>query len=360
VVGEDFSRNLDFSGMLGLRELHIVLSDYYEAFGSLMPTSISQLSGLEVLQLGTAGQPRAPWLGPVWQEPVLGMSTTVLASCTSLRSLGYAHILSDVPVEVHLPHLSSLQLEVWDTLPEMINTSCCPSLQHLVVQCSEEYCPTTSLVQRLAQLTALTCLQLNSGGPYYDAYYRQTSWCGLEPLGRSLLMLRRLELVSCYGDKQRDWLAPLVMPNLSTFTQLKQLQLACGLNPKWRIPPQPSPADFLGGLSGLTQLEQVELLGYSSVTPGLMTDLVTRLPGLRALEVGLCRHPKLVQAKGQQARRARDGAGSFCGDPGELLPVHQGFAQASRACERLRPGLKVKVGYTPQWIAYATWGWSRC
>jgi hypothetical protein len=116
----------------------------------------------------------------------------------------------------------------------------------------------------------------------------------------------------------------------------------------WRIPPQPSPADFLGGLSGLTQLEQVELLGYSSVTPGLMTDLVTRLPGLRALEVGLCRHPKLVQANGQQARGARDGAGSFCGDPGELLPVHQGFAQASRACKRLRPGLKVKVGYTPQ------------
>jgi hypothetical protein len=210
VVGEELPCNLDFSGLLGLRELHFMVSSdcIWDEF--CMPISISQLSDLEVLQLGIAGQPMAPWHGPVWQEPVFCVSTAVLGNCTSLRSLGYAYIPVDVPVEVHFPHLSSLQLDVWDSLPEMVNPSCCPSLQHLVVQCSVGFCPSTSLVQRLAQLTALTCLQLNSGGVYYGNYFERTSWCGLEPLGRSLLMLRRLELISCYGVKQRDGFVPLV------------------------------------------------------------------------------------------------------------------------------------------------------
>jgi hypothetical protein len=92
----------------------------------------------------------------------------------------------------------------------------------------------------------------------------------------------------------------------------------------------------------LTQLEQVEVLGYSSVTPGLLMDLVSCLPKLRALEVGLCRHPDLVQVG-----VAREGvADGLYGGGIELLQVHQGFAQALRACEGSTSGLRVVVGYT--------------
>jgi hypothetical protein len=203
VDGERLSR-LDFSGLLGLTKLQIMPSaNNIDAF--FMPTSVSQLRDLEVLQLGIGGQPRDSWQGAVWQEPVWFMSTAealnLFANCTSLRSLGYARIPLDVPFEVHLPQPSSLQLQAsGDDLPEMLNTSCCPSLQHLVVQYGVDHSPTSSIVQRLAQLTALTCLQLNSGQGQYYEYCDQASWCGLEPLGHSLLMLRRLELVSCFGE----------------------------------------------------------------------------------------------------------------------------------------------------------------
>jgi hypothetical protein len=246
-----------------------------------------------------------------------------------------------------------LLVKVCAEMPEMINAACFPSLQHLVVECDRV---TTSMVQCLAQLTTLTCLQLSSGAIFYRTGFDSSEgWCGLEDLGDSLLLLRRLELVSCFGSKDvtADIHLPLlVMPILSTFTQLKQLQLACTPHPRKILPDQPSPADFLAGLSELTQLEQLEVLGYSSVNPGLLTDLVTCLPGLRALEVGLSRHSSLMQAEGQQAGGTqKPGASSgFYGDGCELLPVHQGFAQASKACEGLRPGLRVQLGYTPKWL----------
>jgi hypothetical protein len=227
----------------------------------------------------------------------------------------------------------------------LVSPSCFPSLQHLVVECDRV---TPSMVQCLAQLTALTCLQLSSGAEFHRSMWGTSEgWCGLEALGHSLPLLRRLELISCFGSKDdatMDSQKPLVMPNLYTFSQLKQLQLACALNLSNPLPTQPSsPADFLAGLSVLTQLEQLEVLGYSSVTPGMLTDLVTCLPGLRALEVGLSRHPSLVQAEG-----TREGASSgLYGDGRELLPVHQMFAQAPRACEVLRPGVRVHVGYNP-------------
>jgi hypothetical protein len=345
---QDYCQELDFSRLPELRELHFMLSVPDPALERWYPAprSISQLKFLEVLQLGRP-QTRYPFQGPFLDFDCSDDDVTpfeLLASCTNLKTLGHAS-LPDVSFEVCLPHLLSLQLVAGKKLPEILKASCFPSLQHLVVECC---LVTPSIVQRLAQLTALTCLQLNTGEVFYrslkipDQQEGSYSWCGLEPLGHSLHLLCRLELVSCYGYQERDFKEmPLVMPNLSSFSQLKQLQLACALNPEDIIPDQPSPADFLAGLSELTQLEQLEVLGYSSVTPGLLTDLVSCLPGLRFLEVGLCRHPSLVQA----------GAASDVNDGDvELLPVHRGFAQASRACERLRPGLRVQVGYTPQWL----------
>jgi hypothetical protein len=377
LVGDSYFYKLDFSGLPGLRDLRFLLSGPEIFWHSVaIPYSLSTLSNLEVLQLGVSGQHRFPGRVPAWYMGIYEADT--LAKFTKLRSLGYVAHLPDISpdedfFEVHFPQLSSLQLVVEDErLPDGVDPSCFPSLQHLVVQCEVVK---TSMVQRLAQLTTLTCLQLNTGS---RGFYKKTTrsreggWCGLEALSHSLHLLRRLELVNCFGFEQRGadsqgrdtfWF-PLSIPNLSTFTQLKQLQLACSLVPEdpystfFRLfqpkqldprPPRPSPAEFIAGLSKLTQLEQLEVLGYSSVTPGLLTDLVSCLPGLRALEVGLCRHPSLIHVEEQQAVGTMEGAtGSGIYGDCESTPVDQGFAQASRACEGLRPGLRVQVGYAPQ------------
>jgi hypothetical protein len=347
---EEFVRyhdpQLDFSGLSELRDLRYICSspDPGVKRGYRAPGFISQLTCLELLQLGML-QNRYPFHGPYldfFGEEYDMAAADILATCTQLRSLGHVS-LPEVSFEVCFLHLSSLQLVVGHQLSVLLNPSCFPSLQHLVVECNRV---TPSMVECLAQLSALTCLKLSSGEIFFNSEVSMGGWCGVEALGHSLLQLHRLELVSCFGSTGRmvDQ-NPLVMPNLSTFTQLKQLQLACALNPRKALPAQPSPADFLASLSGLTQLEQLEVLGYSSVTSGLLTDLVTCLPELRALEVGLCRHTSLVHA-----RVAREAASGVSGGGVELLPVHQGFAQASRACERLRPGLRVQVGYTPQWL----------
>jgi hypothetical protein len=368
---QDFSQ-LDFSRLSGLRELRFMLQrgrrDSLEWIECPLPTSLSQLSNLEVLELAIP-QSRYPFHGPYLDVDYSELSSPpaqfILANCPKLRRLGHVQLgpicsdLVDAPFEGRLPHLSRLQLKVYFEMPEMINPSCCPSLHHLVVECP---CVDSDMVRCLAQLTTLTCLQLNTGSDQYKGdCSMQEGWCGLEALGRSLLLLQRLELIGCFGQNESrpNEYFPLLMPNLSAFTQLKQLQLACALNPHKPLPTQPSPAEFLAGLSVLTQLEQLEVLGYSSVTPELMTDLVTCLPGLRVLEVGLCRHPSLV--KKQQARGAGElvegeedweawvGFSGLSYD-GELLPVHQGFDQASEKCQGLKPGLRVQVGYTPQWL----------
>jgi hypothetical protein len=359
---------LDFSRLPGLRELCFMpLDSPTEGVGAwcAIPASLQRLSNLEVLEMAIL-QTKYPFYKPYLQLHSLLSSyeaaPQLLMSCTKLRSLGYISLHPNVPFEGHLPQLSSLHLRVEHDFPRIVNPSCFPSLQRLVVV-SRDVGP--GMVRCLAQLTKLTFLQLNMRAIFGVCFLsesendgvssrREGSWCRLvDPLGHSLHLLRRLELVSCFGAEER-WNAfqdvPLVMYHMSAFTQLKQLQLACALNPRESLPAQPSPADCLAGLSVLTQLEQLEVLGYSSVTPGLLTDLVTCLPELRVLEVGLCRHPSLVQAEGQDGRVTGEGAtsGLYCGI--ELLPVHQGFAQASQACEGLRSGLRVQVGYAAQWL----------
>jgi hypothetical protein len=358
---EKYSERLDFTRLSKLKELHFVPSllgggSKWELYQ--IPSSLTQLSNLEVLQVAST-ETRYPFNGrlPHFTLSSRGPRTQFLSSCTRLRSLGYVCLdptgpyHGHVSFNGHLPHLSSLQLKVNARMPEMINPSCFPSLQHLVVECE---CVTPSMVQCLAQMTALTCLQLSSGAGFYRSMCGSMGgWCGLEPLGHSLLLLQRLELVSYFGSK--DYVSDigiaanykeLVVPNLSAFTQLKQLQLACALvkHPAF----QPNSAAFLARLSQLTQLEQVEVIGYNSITPELLTGLVSCLPRLRALMVGLCRHPDVMGGKGQQAGGLGEGAGGLNGED-ELLPVHQGFAQASKACEGLRPGLRVQVGYNLQW-----------
>ena len=129
------------------------------------------------------------------------------------------------------------------------------------------------------------------------------------------------------------------MPDLSAFTQLKQLQLVCLMHPNDSdVPKQPSSSDFLQGLSKLTQLEQLQLEGYSTVTPGMVCFLVERLPQLQLLEVGLCKHPELEQ-------EVMTGRSVISWEE-----LHPGFKDVQQLCKLVKPKLQVKVGYARQWL----------
>jgi hypothetical protein len=64
------------------------------------------------------------------------------------------------------------------------------------------------------------------------------------------------------------------MPLLYGFTQLKQLRLACTVPTTRPLPEQLTAADLLRGLSGLTQLERLELIGYVAVTPAVVSAVI--------------------------------------------------------------------------------------
>ena len=194
-------------------------------------------------------------------------------------------------------------------------------------------------IQFVAKLTQLTWLQLSAALP--QMYGDGDTWDDLGVLGKSLPHLHRLELINPTSESLLDR-APvgLAVPELSAFTQIKQLQLVCLVDPSEQLPEQPSSNDFLQGLSKLTQLEQLQLEGYSTVTPVMVSFLVAQsLPQLQLLEVGLCKHPELLTAAGV-GNRAEVGW--------EML--HPGFVEVQWLCSSLRPKLQVKVGYAHQWL----------
>ena len=102
------------------------------------------------------------------------------------------------------------------------------------------------------------------------------------------------------------------MPGLSAFTQLKQLQLACAVHHDHPLPEQLTAADLLQGSSGLTQLEQLELIGYVAVTPAVVCALIERLLKLLVLEVRRCDHPEVqVAPAGDGAQGLRAGLSDY-------------------------------------------------
>jgi len=193
-----------------------------------------------------------------------------------------------------------------------------------------------SVIRSVSRLTQLTWLQLSAALP--QMFGEGETWDDLGVL--ALPHLHRLELINATSESLLDRKpVALVMPDLSAFTQIRQLQLVCLVEPSEQLPEQPSSTDFLQGLSKLTQLEQLQLEGYSTVTPVLVSFLVERLPQLQLLEVGLCKHPELVRAAG-----VGDGAVVTW----EML--HPGFVEVQRLCSIVRPELQVKVGYAHQWL----------
>jgi hypothetical protein len=94
---KDYIKVLDFSRLPGLKELRFMPSLPEDGAGCdpswgvcRIPTSITQLSKLEVLQL-VVPQTRYPFHGcvPHFALPAYGGSTEFLSTCTRLRSLGY-------------------------------------------------------------------------------------------------------------------------------------------------------------------------------------------------------------------------------------------------------------------------------
>ena len=160
-------------------------------------------------------------------------------------------------------------------------------------------------------------------------------------LGHRLHELRRLELVNYvrgFPAEDEERLQNLAVPDLSAFSQIKQLQLVCSMDPHTGVPGQPSSSDFLQGLSKLTQLEQLQLEGYSTFTPGMVCCLAQSMPQLQLLEVGLCKHPDL----GKEVIREKDVI--------SWEELHPGFGDVQQLCKLVKAKLQVKVGYARQWL----------
>jgi hypothetical protein len=60
------------------------------------------------------------------------------------------------------------------------------------------------------------------------------------------------------------------------------------------LPAEPSSLELLQGLSKLTQLEKLQLEGYSTLSPSLALGLVAALPALSCFQIGLCKHPQVL------------------------------------------------------------------
>ena len=257
-----------------------------------------------------------------------------------LRKLGWIINIEElaVPAEAQLSKLEELrELRCFELLLTKLTASMCPQLQTIMVE-SGEFSET---LQQLAAFTQLTALRLDGG--VADAISGVEGWGNMRVLGHSLHRLRRLELVNYMAGfpaeaEDDEQLGELAVPDLSAFTQIKQLQLVCLMDPRKDIPKQPSSSDFLQGLSKLTQLEQLQLEGYSTITPAMVPCLAQSLPQLQLLEVGLCKHLELEKEviRGENVISWEE--------------LHPGFKDVQQLCKLVKAKLQVKVGYARQWL----------
>ena len=338
--GAEGWQGLDFGGFAHLKELRFVNSPSRQASMDVyLPVSITKLTDLEVLWLETLGSSRLWTYQYYWGLDSVDMELLMSISeqCPMLRELGPLcdwegkWDITNVLVPQPFKHLSRLVLQ--EGAPHWLDHTRCPSLVNLTI----EVCKTVSdeLLQQLAQLTGLTFLQLNAAVAYAEKLIRPTEgWAAqLDRLGAGLCNLQRLELVNHFSEPAtpQQRFPPLSMPHLSAFTQLKQLRLACAVNRRHPLPEQPTAADLLRGLSGLTQLEHMELIGYVAVTPAVVCAWIERLSKLRVLEVRSCDHPEV------QAVPAGDGA------QGLVAAGLSGYREVQELYSQLRPKLRVEV-----------------
>ena len=257
---------LDLSELLELTELSVLLTPnepFTSSFFMNMTASLNLLSKLQVLEVGTCNW---GW-GSSTMQVCFGVDDGGVGLFSGLRELkrvGWVDLHSVAQAQnARLSQMEELCCHFRKRhLPDWMTARCLPRLQSLKLEGGHFYDDT---VQSIAKLTQLTSLRMDTAMAHLSSV--TVTWGSMDLLGRGLPGLQRLEVVNyAVAPQGGDVLGgqPLAMPDLSAFTQMKQLQLVCVLNPEDGMPVQPSSKDFLGGLSVLTQLEQLQLEGYSS------------------------------------------------------------------------------------------------
>ena len=300
-----------------------------------IPSSVAELHELEVLWISTGPKNKYPWPQHGLRLPP-AVVPFVFRSCAHLRKVG--GIMLDGVVGANLEHLQELYACIEE--PFAVSSAAYPQLQRLVLELHSGLCEAT--VEQLGSFTQLTSLRLDTGVATLNRDNMFLPWADLEPLAGSLPVLRELELFNATGEgaNVEDVANRMVIPSgLSSFTQIKQLRLVCVMDPAVPVPAQFSSDEFYQGLSRLTQLEQLQLEGYSSITSNMLMVLVAVMPQLQMLEVGLCKHPGVPASSTLAA----------AGDEGWRV-LYPGFLDLEQAARRLRPKLLVKVGFARQWL----------
>jgi hypothetical protein len=320
---------IKFSSVPHLTELQYLKSpDSGDRISDItLPASFSSLVDLQVLWVGTAGALRF-WNYHYWGiDHSSALLSTLSEHCPKLRRLGPLLLAESYPAPTqpfqHLSHIALL-----DNIPEWLSHTLFPSLSDLIIEADPM---DSGVIVQLARLTGLSCLQLNMAYSYMELA-SACRWAPLEPLASNLSQLQRLELVNYCADSAtpNPRYRALAMPMLPGFMQLKQLRLACAVDVDHPLPEQLTAADLLRGLSGLTQLERLELMGYVAVTPAVVSALIERLPKLLMLEVKRCEHPDVLVAPARDRRR---GLASGLSDYQEVQELYR----------ELRPKLEIRV-----------------
>jgi hypothetical protein len=304
--------------------------DVHSGLDHWLPASITGLGKLEVLRIEDK-DPCCPRRQHAFMTESLG---EIFKNCSKLREIGPVGSNGDQPTtEVVMRGVVMQQLSYIsccsrrsDVLLGCIPARTLTNLQYLDVT---DKAITRDHVQRICGATQLTHLRLDTAYISATGQAVPMAWSGLDPIGRALPKLQRLELANPYEMTASAPYFRVVMPELSAFTQIKQLQLVVGMNAEQPCPEQPSSLELLQGLSQLTQLEHLELLGYSTLTPALVSMLVAHLPKLKVLEVGRCKHPQLA-IEGEAAK----GAGEF--------------EDVLKMCQCVKPQL-LTVNFAQQW-----------
>ena len=350
---QEAGSQVNWGVLSSLRELHISLPavDTTGMQTIRLPGSMSVLTALEVLMVDTHQQ-QWPWS----QYRVFAMCTlrklrqigrmVVIEPCIVAPEAGGA--LAAAPPCTSLPHLTRLEslqygkriVRHWGRVSQLQHLS----LELLVLD--------RSGVQQLQGLTQLTCLKLSSGLPVVQQMLQNETlprpipeWDSLEPVGRALVKLHRLELVNCCKGQEGHEYPTLIVPEgLSSFTQVKELQLICAVPPTKPLPQQPSQQQLLQGISALTQLQQLELSGYSTVTPMLVVSLAGCITQLQGIKVGLCNHPDVEEARQQHQQQ---GAGGGAGVQPGL--GHSSWGEMKELLGCSHPKLSVEVEVAQQW-----------
>ena len=316
--------DVNIGAFTALEEFRVLCTFAIDSFGdpSIGYPCVAKLSNLKVLSVATYNLPDC-WSQKFWKSTQQYLLASLSRPCPLLTELGPV-MLDDGPIPEPFQKMS--RLSVVEGLPAWVDLHHFPILSHLLLDLADPV--TSDMLTQLAQLSMLTCLQLD-GAFAYNELSQGDGWVKeLDVLARGLSHLQRFELINFHVEPicPENPFPPLSMPRLSAFTQLKQLWLACFLGPENPLIEQLTGVDLLRGLSCLTQLEQLELEGYVAVSPAVVCGLIERLPSL----LGRCSHPQVQVVHGREEAQA-------------LAVGVSDFREVQEMYSQMRPRLSIRV-----------------